>query len=794
MQIEFSVEHPDIFADRHIGPDAAGTEAMLAALGEADLASFIGKVVPEGIRIEPPLAELAPLTEQQALARLSDLAAKNQIYRSLIGQGYYNTILPPVVQRNILENPGWYTAYTPYQAEISQGRLELLLAFQTMIGELTGLALANASLLDEATAAAEAMTMAYNARGRAADRDTFWVEENCHPQTIAVVRTRAAALGINISVSGLAEFPAEKKFFGALVQYPNTRGVIQDFSALAERLHADQALLVVAADILALTVLTPPAKFGADVVVGSSQRFGMPLCFGGPHAAFFATKDEFKRQMPGRLIGVSRDADGRRALRLSLQTREQHIRRDKATSNICTAQVLPAVIATAYAIYHGPEQLRKIALRVSALTQTLASYLRKHDYHIGGEAFFDTLTVTLPVELQQMVLAKALAAGINLREYADGGVGVSLDELSDEQEVLQLIEIFNVTGRNVIEEAGVGGGRYFDIENSSLAGLRAEPFMRQEIFQRYHSETEMLRFLKRLENKDLSLTHSMISLGSCTMKLNATAEMLPVTWPLLANIHPLAPADQTAGYAELIAELESWLAALSGLAAVSLQPNSGANGEYAGLLAIRAWHESRGEGQRRICLIPNSAHGTNFASAAMAGLRVVVVNCDADGEVDLADLREKADANHEWLACVMVTYPSTHGVFEERIVELCEIVHAAGGQVYMDGANMNAQVGLTSPGAIGADVCHLNLHKTFAIPLGGGGPGVGPVCVAEHLREFLPGNPADGQRSVSGARFGSAGVLCIPWMYIAMMSGSGLARASAVAILNANYLAQRLAG
>jgi glycine dehydrogenase len=782
---ESPIEHPDQFHRRHIGPDPAETAAMLDILQEADLAAFIDKVVPESIRIAPPLAGLVPLTEHQALERLRGIAAKNRAYRSLIGQGYHGTVLPPVVQWNILCNPGWYTAYTPYQAEISQGRLEMLLAFQTMICELTGLDIANASLLDEATAAAEAMALAYAAKGKAAGRDTFWVEEHCHPQTIAVLRTRAAALGIKVTVGGWRDFAANDQISGVLLQYPDTRGIVQDYRDFSAKVHATGALVIFAADILALTLLAPPSELGADVVVGSTQRFGMPMCFGGPHAAFFATRDELKRQMPGRLIGVSKDADGRKALRLSLQTREQHIRRDKATSNICTAQVLPAVIATAYAIYHGPEQLRKIALRINHFARILAMGLRKLGVGLEEGLFFDTLTVKSTAEEQAVILRRALESGMNLRAYPDGGVGIALDELTNLEEVSQLL--FVVSGRE-------DNNHESDLDESPLEQLRGKPFMQQEIFQRHHSETEMLRFLKRLENKDLSLTYSMISLGSCTMKLNATAEMFPVTWPLLANIHPLAPADQTEGYAELIAELESWLAALTGFAATSLQPNSGANGEYAGLLAIRAYHESRGEGRRNVCLIPNSAHGTNFASAAMAGFQVVVAACDANGEIDLADLREKAAANREQLACVMVTYPSTHGVFEEKIRELCEIIHANGGQVYMDGANMNAQVGLCSPGTIGADVCHLNLHKTFAIPHGGGGPGVGPICVAEHLREFLPGNPATGEAAVSAARFGSAGVLCIPWMYIAMMGGLGLQRASGYAILNANYIAKRLAG
>jgi glycine dehydrogenase len=784
--IESLIQHPDQFNRRHIGPDATEAAAMLEALNEPDMATFIGKVVPAAIRIEPPLADLAGLSEYQALERLRSIAAKNQPYRSLIGQGYSSAILPPVVQRNILCNPGWYTAYTPYQAEISQGRLEMLLAFQTMVCELTGLDIANASLLDEATAAAEAMGMAYAARGKSAGRDTFWVEENCHPQTIAVVRTRAAALGIKVVVSGLNDFAANDNIFAALVQYPNTRGVISDFSSLASELRANGGLLVVAADILALTLLTPPAEFGADVVVGSSQRFGMPLCFGGPHAAFFATKDEFKRQMPGRLIGVSKDADGRKAMRLSLQTREQHIRRDKATSNICTAQVLPAVVATAYAIYHGPEQLKQIALRVHQFARILAQGLQKLGIQFEEGLFFDTLTVKSTQEQQAVILQRALESGINLRAYPTGEVGIALDELTNLEEVSQLL--FVVSGNE-------DSSQDIELGASPLETLREKPFMQQEVFLRHHSETEMLRFLKRLENKDLSLTYSMISLGSCTMKLNATAEMFPVTWPLFANIHPLAPADQTEGYAEMISQLEGWLAALTGFAAVSLQPNSGANGEYAGLLTIRAYHESRGEGHRNICLIPNSAHGTNFASAAMAGFEVVVAACDANGEIDLNDLRDKAVANREKLACVMVTYPSTHGLFEEKIRELCGIIHENGGQVYMDGANMNAQVGLCSPGTIGADVCHLNLHKTFAIPHGGGGPGVGPICVAGHLREFLPGNPAAGGRqAVSAANFGSAGVLCIPWMYIAMMGGQGLMQASCHAILNANYIAKRLEG
>jgi glycine dehydrogenase len=783
--VESSIDYPDQFYRRHIGPDPAEVAAMLGVLQVPSLEAFVDRVVPPSIRIEPPLAGLPPLAEHVALGRLWGIAARNRVLRSLIGQGYHGSVLPPVVERNVLCNPGWYTAYTPYQAEISQGRLEMLLAFQTMICELTGLDVANASLLDEATAAAEAMGLAYVVKGRGVGRDVFWVEEHCHPQVVAVLRTRAAALGIKVVAGGWKDFVVHDRVFGVLLQYPNTRGIVEDYREFGARVHAAGALVVFAADILALTLLAPPSELGADVVVGSAQRFGMPMCFGGPHAAFFATRDEFKRQMPGRLVGVSRDADGRRALRLSLQTREQHIRRDKATSNICTAQVLPAVVAAAYAIYHGPEQLRRIALRVNYFARMLAAGLRGLGVELEEGLFFDTLTVRPAAGEQAVILRRALERGFNLRAYPDGGVGIALDELTSLEEVGQLL--FVVSGRE-------GGGLGVDPGESPLARLRGGPLMRQEVFQRYHSETEMLRFLKRLENKDLSLTYSMISLGSCTMKLNAAAEMFPVTWPLLADVHPLVPAGQAEGYAELIAELESWLAALTGFAAVSLQPNSGANGEYAGLLVIRAYHESRGEGRRNVCLIPSSSHGTNFASAAMAGFQVVVVACDVNGEVDLDDLRAKAVANREKLACVMVTYPSTHGVFEERIRELCEVIHANGGQVYMDGANMNAQVGLCSPGTIGADVCHLNLHKTFAIPHGGGGPGVGPICVAGHLRGFLPGDPARGEAAVSAARFGSAGVLCIPWMYIAMMGGLGLRRASSCAILNANYIAKRLEG
>ena len=763
----------DAFAPRHLGPREAEVAEMLRVLGLGSLEALVDETVPEGIRLKRPLDLPGPRGEREALEDLRALADQNQVFRSFLGMGYHDCLTPPVIQRNVLENPGWYTQYTPYQAEIAQGRLEALLNFQTMVADLTALPLANASLLDEATAAAEAMHMAHALDK--AERKAFFVAEDCHPQTIAVVKTRALPVGVTVHVGRPEEADfAGQGLFGLLVQYPTTDGRIEDFAALVARAHAAGALVVVATDLLALTLLKPPGEWGADIAIGSSQRFGVPLGFGGPHAAFMATRDEFKRHMPGRLIGVSKDAEGRPAYRLALQTREQHIRRDKATSNICTAQVLLAVMAGMYAVYHGPDGLRSIARRVHALAAVLAEGLRRLGFDVGKAPFFDTLRVKLDAKAGAAVAERARAKRINLRAYPDGSVGVALDETVRTAEIDLLFEVF--AGKKAPFAAVALAGEIGAEVPEAFA--RQSSFLTHEVFGTHHSEHEMLRYLHRLQAKDLSLTTSMIPLGSCTMKLNATSEMLPVTWPTIGALHPFAPAEQWRGYAAMFAELEKWLSAITGFAAVSLQPNAGSQGEYAGLLAIRGYHASRGEGHRDVCLIPVSAHGTNPASAVTAGFRVVVVACDDRGNVDLVDLGKKAEAHKAALGALMITYPSTHGVFEEDVREICAVVHAHGGQVYMDGANMNAQVGLTSPGAIGADVCHLNLHKTFCIPHGGGGPGMGPIGVAAHLAPFLPGHPladARGERSlvgpVSAAPFGSASILPISWMYIAMMGG-----------------------
>jgi glycine dehydrogenase len=758
---------------------------MLEVVGHASLDALVDAAVPPAIRLERPLALPEPADEPEALAKLRAIAAQNEVFRSFIGLGYYGTHTPPVIQRAIFENPGWYTAYTPYQAEISQGRLEALLAFQTMVCDLTGLEIANASMLDEATAAAETMTMCLRLAEGSAARRQFFVSASCHPQTIEVVRTRARPLDIDLVVGDHRTFTPGAACFGVLVQYPCTTGSIHDFEAFFAAAHAAGARCIAATDLLALALLRPPGEFGADIAVGSAQRFGVPMGFGGPHAAFLATKDAFKRQMPGRLVGVSKDAQGNPALRLALGTREQHIRRDKATSNICTAQVLLAVMAAMYAVYHGPDGLRRIASRVHRLTARLAAGLRSVGAAIDPEPFFDTVRVS-GVDAAAVHQAAA-AARINLRTIDAATVGVAFDETTTEEDLARVLACFGAADSGPVDDA----------LPSPFA--RTSPFLRHAAFLRHHTEHEMLRFIKRLEAKDLSLCHSMISLGSCTMKLNAASEMLPVSWPEFALLHPFAPAEQTRGCRKLFADLEAWLAEITGFAAVSLQPNAGSQGEYAGLLAIRGWHEKRGEGRRGVCLIPASAHGTNPASAVMCGFRVVPVACDPSGNIDLADLRAKAATHAPNLAALMVTYPSTHGVFEPGIREACAIVHAAGGQVYMDGANMNAQVGITSPARIGADVCHLNLHKTFAIPHGGGGPGMGPIAVAAHLAPFLPGHPfapsgtaAARGGAVSAAPFGSASILVISWMYIRMMGAQGLATATKMAILAANYVARRL--
>ncbi len=784
----------DTFVRRHVGPTDGEVAAMLATLGAKSLDEFIGQVVPASIRLNRALKLGPERSEFELLSELKLTAQKNKVFRSFIGMGYSDCITPPVVQRNILENPGWYTQYTPYQAEIAQGRLEALLNFQTMIADLTALPLANASLLDEATAAAESMHMCADAATQKSTR--FFVSERCHPQTIAVVRTRAAVLGIEVVVGDHeAHDFSSSPVFGALVQYPTSDGQVLDYSPLAKTVHEHGGLLVVAADLLSLCLLRAPGEFGADVAIGSAQRFGVPFGFGGPHAAYLATRDQFKRSMPGRIIGLSRDARGRPALRMALQTREQHIRREKATSNICTAQVLLAVMASMYAVYHGPNGMRAIAERVHGLTATLAKGLRSLGFGIAHPSFFDTLRVGLGKQSAEEVLRAARAKGINLRHLDAHTVGIALDETVGVDDLKKLFEIF-----------GGDAGKKLSIEELAREAdvafaaphARTSKYLTHAVFNSYHSEHEMLRYMRRLESRDLSLTTSMIPLGSCTMKLNATSEMIPVTWPEFGRMHPFAPADQTQGYREMFDALENSLREITGFPGVSLQPNAGSQGEYAGLLVIHAYHQSRGEGHRNVCLIPTSAHGTNPASAVMAGFKVVIVACDEKGNVDLGDLKSKAEQHKANLAALMVTYPSTHGVFEEGIREICSIVHANGGQVYMDGANMNAQVGLCRPGDFGADVCHLNLHKTFCIPHGGGGPGMGPICCGAHLAPFLPGHPVvkvGGERAsgaVSAAPWGSASILPISHVYIALMGAQGLKRATEIAILNANYMAKRL--
>jgi glycine dehydrogenase len=783
------------FAARHIGPSPDEKARMLVELGFATMDDFIAQVAPASIRLNRALRLPAGCDEHAVLAELRAIAAKNQVFRSFIGMGYSDCVTPPVIQRNVLENPGWYTPYTPYQAEISQGRLEALLNFQTMVSDLTGLPVANASLLDEATAAAEAMHLCQSVKP---DRNVFFVSDQCHPQTIDVVRTRARPLGIEIVTGDHRTFQFHDKVFGALAQYPATSGAIFDYEAFAGQALAAGALLVVAADLLALTLLRPPGEFGADVAVGSAQRFGTPPGYGGPHAAFFATRDAYKRLMPGRLVGVSRDAQGRPALRLALQTREQHIRREKATSNICTAQALPASMAAMYAVWHGPEGLKKIARRIHLLTTMLAEGLKRPGLAAtpcGSEPFFDTLQIETGAGNSPALARSAEGRQMNFRVVDDHRLGISLDETTTEKDVADILAVFN---GGTAPEASMSepGGRAAADYPAPLA--RTSPFLQQAVFNKHHSETEMLRHLRRLEGRDLSLTTSMMPLGSCTMKLNGTAEMQPISWPGFARLHPFAPLSQTRGYQIIFRQLEEWLGEITGLGGCSLQPNSGAQGEYAGLLVIQKYHESRGQPGRRVCLIPTSAHGTNPASAALAGWRIVPVACDAQGNIDVADLRAKAAAHREELAALMVTYPSTHGVFEEAIMETCRIIHEHGGQVYMDGANMNAQVGLCRPGDMGADVCHINLHKTFCIPHGGGGPGMGPICVADHLIEFLPGHAVvnlGGENpigAVSAAPWGSASILVVSWVYISLMGGAGLAEATKTAILNANYMARRL--
>ena len=777
------------FIARHIGPRAADEHAMLATLGYDSLEALSASVIPETIKGTSVLGSKPGLSEADALAAIKAIAGKNQLFTTYIGQGYYNTHTPAPILRNLLENPAWYTAYTPYQPEISQGRLESLLNFQTLISDLTGLPIANASLLDEATAAAEAMTFCKRLSKNKSSHQ-FFASNHCHPQTLDVLRTRAEPLGITVVVADEAELSDVTPFFGALLQYPASNGDVFDYRELVERFHAANALVAVAADLLALTLLTPPGEFGADVAIGSAQRFGVPLGFGGPHAAYFSTRDAYKRDMPGRLVGVSVDRHGKQALRLAMQTREQHIRREKATSNICTAQVLLANIASMYAVYHGPRGLTRIANRVHQLTVIFAQGLGQLGLQVEQTHFFDSLTVNTGADTESLH-ARARTQQINLREVDSQRLGLSLDETTTPAAVEKLWAIFAGEGQALPDFAALAASA----ESKMPQGmLRQSAILSHPVFNRYHSETELMRYLRKLADKDLALDRTMIPLGSCTMKLNAASEMIPVTWAEFGNLHPFAPAEQSAGYQQLTDELEAMLCAATGYDSISLQPNAGSQGEYAGLLAIRAYHQSRGDERRDICLIPSSAHGTNPATANMAGMRVVVTACDARGNIDIEDLRAKAIEHRDHLAAIMITYPSTHGVFEEGVREICAIVHDNGGQVYIDGANMNAMVGLCAPGKFGGDVSHLNLHKTFCIPHGGGGPGVGPIGVKSHLTPFLPGHARMERKAgaVCAAPFGSASILPITWMYISMMGGDGLKRASQLAILNANYISRRL--
>lgn len=791
--MNFDSHYIEKFESRHNGPDARQISEMLQVINASSVDELINQTVPANIRLKKQLSLPPAKTEPQFLRELKQLANQNKPFKSYIGMGYYNTHTPTVILRNILENPGWYTAYTPYQAEIAQGRLEALINYQTMVIDLTGMEIANASLLDEGTAAAEAMHLLHaSVKAVKKNAATFFVDKNTFPQTIDVLRTRSAPLGINLVVDDVSKLDVTNPdLFAVLIQYPDSNGAITDHSAFIQAAHEHNVFVAMAADLLALTIVKSPGEMGADVVVGSSQRFGVPMGFGGPHSAYFATKDEFKRLLPGRIIGASVDAQGKPGYRMALQTREQHIRREKATSNICTAQVLLAVMAGMYAVYHGPDGLKKIAGRVHALTNRLNEGLKTAGYNQMNRHYFDTLKVE--VKNKEVIRSEAEKRQINLRYFTDNYIGISLDETTTVDDVNDLLEIFRASpSPATAKEAGR--------EGIPAHLLRTSAFMTHPVFNSHHAEHEMLRYIKKLENKDLSMVHSMISLGSCTMKLNATTEMIPVTWPEFGNIHPFAPSEQTKGYQQLIKDLEIWLAEITGFTGVSLQPNSGAQGEYAGLMVIRAYHQSRNEGHRNIALIPASAHGTNPASAVMAGMQVVIVKSDEDGKIDVADLKAKAEQHKSNLACLMVTYPSTHGVFEEAITEICEIIHQNGGLVYMDGANMNAQVGLTSPANIGADVCHLNLHKTFCIPHGGGGPGMGPICVNDKLKPFLPGHPVvktggnNAITSVSSAPWGSASILTISYAYIAMMGSEGLTNATKLAILNANYIKERLSG
>jgi len=768
------------FSLRHIGPRKSEINEMLEELGLKNIDELIEKTIPESIHIKSELNIGNGLDEFSLLKKIKSIASKNKVARSYIGTGYYGTITPPVIQRNILENPGWYTAYTPYQAEISQGRLEALLNYQTMVTEMTGLNISNASLLDESTAAAEAMVMMFRSTK---DRNQFLVASDCHPQTIDVLKTRSEPIGVELIIKPLNEFNFTDKIFGVLIQYPSTDGKVFDFEDLCKQAHDNGSLVAVATDLMALALIPTPGEIGADIAVGNSQRFGVPMGFGGPHAAFISAKENFKRKMPGRIIGESIDSNGNRALRMALQTREQHIRRDKATSNICTAQVLLAVIAGMYSIYHGPIGIKAIANRIHDKTKILANSLKSSGYKIVYEQFFDTIRISLRNNSVNEIVKAAESNNLNFRYFDNGDVGISLDETTSQGDLNDILSIFN--------------SELSQSDDFNLSLNRKSTFLNHEVFNKYHSETEMMRYMHRLETKDLTLNTSMISLGSCTMKLNAAAEMMPITWPEFAFLHPFAPADQTKGYQELSNSLSDWLIDITGLNGCSLQPNSGAQGEYAGLLVIRAYHLDNGDSQRNIILIPSSAHGTNPASAVMAGMNVEVVKCDEKGNIDLSDLKLKAETNSDHLAGIMITYPSTHGVFEESIGKVCELIHNHGGQVYLDGANLNAMVGISRLGEFGADVCHINLHKTFAIPHGGGGPGMGPICVAKHLTQYLPGHPniessSKAIHAVSGAPIGSGGILPISWAYIAMLGNNGLKLSTQVAILNANYMAHRL--
>jgi glycine dehydrogenase len=793
-------EHPDKFVDRHIGPGRVDVNEMLKTIGVDTFDQLINETIPSSIRLKESLKLNKPVTEYRFIENLKKIAERNKVFKSYIGMGYYNTITPAVIQRNILENPGWYTQYTPYQAEISQGRLEALINFQTVITELTGLKIANASLLDEGTAAAEAMIMFHSLR-REKDAHQFFVSEECFPQTIDVLKTRSKPLGIELVIGDHNILELNKNIFGLLVQYPSNKGEVYDYRKLFNKAKENNIHVITVADLLSLSLLTPPGEFGADCVVGSSQRFGVPMGYGGPHAAFFATKDEYKRNIPGRIIGASIDSNSKLAFRMALGTREQHIRREKATSNICTSQVLLAIMAGMYAVYHGPNGLKRIAGKIHKLTKVLDKSLRDLGYKQTNKNYFDTLHIDLGDDSTQKlthIVGDATKNEMNFRYFKDGSIGISLNESTDFSNIVDIISVFASAVNKTIDENTIKDQGEKVIVDYPAEFTRTTEYLQHDVFNSYHSETEMMRYIKSLENKDLSLMHSMISLGSCTMKLNATTEMLGITWPQFSKIHPFAPVEQVKGYKQLIEELEKDLAEITGFKAVSLQPNSGAQGEYTGLMVIREYHISRGQGHRNVVVIPASAHGTNPASAVMAGMKVVVINSTFEGNIDIEDLKKKVEQNKNNLAALMITYPSTHGVFEEDVKEICSVIHKNGGQVYMDGANMNAQVGLTSPAIIGADVCHLNLHKTFCIPHGGGGPGIGPIAVAEHLVPFIPNHSVidlghdKGIHSVSSAPWGSANILIISYAYIKMMGSEGLTEATKTAILNANYLKAKL--